>query len=222
MFSYAVSGSNNQVLLEERSTGEIFFIVDGTPIDTGIYIPDENWHHWAVTWRSRDGQVVLYRDGEKVSEKTLKKGYQIQSGGSLILGQEQDSVGGDFDPSQTYKGQIAEVSIWDVALSANQILLNSSIRNVNDRFWRFLPFRGNTLQKLQDILGNDAAIDAYNNNPFDPHAIARLRIGAYEKAIVMKYIDNLLDWGDLLFAQDNRESKRTIYCLLGASRRSAL
>ena len=43
-------------------------------------------------------------------------------------------------------------------------------------------------------------------NPFDPHAIARLRIGAYEKAIVMKYIDNLLDWGDLLFAQDNRES----------------
>ncbi len=75
-----------------------------------------------------------------------------------------------------------------------------------DRFWRFLPFRGNTLQKLEGILSNDAAIDAYNNNPFDPHAIARLRIGAYEKAIVMKYIDNLLDWGDLLFAQDNRES----------------
>ncbi len=75
-----------------------------------------------------------------------------------------------------------------------------------DRFWHYLPFRGNTLQKLQDVLANDAAIDTYNNNPFDPHAIAQLRIGAYEKAIVMKYIDNLLDWGDQLFAQDNRES----------------
>ncbi|NEO39248.1 MAG: hypothetical protein F6J90_24090 [Moorea sp. SIOASIH] len=76
----------------------------------------------------------------------------------------------------------------------------------NDRFWHYLPFRGNILQKLQEYLTNDAAIKDYNDNPFDPHAIARLRIGAYEKAIVMKYIDNLLDWGDQLFAQDNRES----------------
>jgi len=31
-------------------------------------------------------------------------------------------------------------------------------------------------------------------------------LNAYQKAIVMKYIDNLIDWGDNLFAQDTRES----------------
>ncbi|HEU5228346.1 MAG TPA: LamG-like jellyroll fold domain-containing protein, partial [Ktedonobacteraceae bacterium] len=75
-----------------------------------------------------------------------------------------------------------------------------------DRFWRYLPFRGNTLQKLQDLLQDNQAISAYNNDPFDPDAIAQLRIGAYQKAVVMKYIDNLLNWGDALFTQDTWES----------------
>ena len=34
----------------------------------------------------------------------------------------------------------------------------------------------------------------YQDDPFNPHAIARLRLNTYQKAIVMKYIDNLLDW----------------------------
>ena len=56
------------------------------------------------------------------------------------------------------------------------------------------------------MLSNRQEIAAYENDPFDPDAIAKLRIGAYEKSIVMKYIDNLLDWGDNLFAQDSWES----------------
>ncbi|AZE89384.1 neuraminidase-like domain-containing protein [Pseudomonas orientalis] len=75
-----------------------------------------------------------------------------------------------------------------------------------DRFWRFLPFRTMNLQTLTQILTDPAQIAAYNHDPFDPDAIARLRTSAYAKAIVMKYIDNLLGWGDLLFAQDTRES----------------
>jgi len=75
-----------------------------------------------------------------------------------------------------------------------------------DRNWKFIAFRGLTVPKLQDILTNSEAIEAYKKDPFNPHAIARLRISAYQKTIVMKYIDNLLDWGDYLFAQDTMES----------------
>ncbi|WP_198552654.1 neuraminidase-like domain-containing protein [Psychromonas sp. MB-3u-54] len=74
-------------------------------------------------------------------------------------------------------------------------------------FWRYLPFKHHTLEKLQDIeKNNPGEFKIYTDDPFDPHAIAGLRLGAYEKAIVMKYIDNLLDWGDQLFAQDSWES----------------
>ena len=59
---------------------------------------------------------------------------------------------------------------------------------------------------MRQILTDDGAIAAYKRDPFNPHAIARLRISAYQKAVVMKYIDNLLDWGDSLFAQFTTES----------------
>lgn len=74
------------------------------------------------------------------------------------------------------------------------------------RYWRFLPFRTMDIPTLTQILTNPAQIAAYNNDPFDPDAIARLRTVAYAKAIMMKYISNLLAWGDYLFAQDTRES----------------
>lgn len=75
-----------------------------------------------------------------------------------------------------------------------------------DHNWQFREFRGLNIQKLKDILTDNKAIEAYKKDPFNPHAIARLRLNAYQKAIVMKYIDNLIDWGDHLFAQDTRES----------------
>jgi Tc toxin complex TcA C-terminal TcB-binding domain/Neuraminidase-like domain/Salmonella virulence plasmid 28.1kDa A protein len=77
------------------------------------------------------------------------------------------------------------------------------------RYWQFEPFRNQTLESLKDQLQNCAEIAAYNDDPFDPHAIARLRIGAYEKSIVMAYIGNLLDWGDQEFTQYTWESVTT-------------
>jgi hypothetical protein len=50
------------------------------------------------------------------------------------------------------------------------------------------------------------AIDEWRENPFKPHVVARFRPVAYQKAIVMKYIDNLIEWGDFLFTQDTMES----------------
>ena len=77
-----------------------------------------------------------------------------------------------------------------------------------DRNWRYLEFRNRGVDSLRDQLADPLAIETYKRDPFNPHAIARLplRFSAYQKAIVMKYIDNLLDWGDSLFAQDTMES----------------
>ncbi len=76
----------------------------------------------------------------------------------------------------------------------------------NYRFWQFIEFRNTDISSIQQMLTNTDAIDAYKQDPFNPHAVARARTNAYQKTIVMKYIDNLLDWGDYLFTQDTRES----------------
>ena len=56
-------------------------------------------------------------------------------------------------------------------------------------------------------------------DPFSPHAIARVRAGTYQKAIVRKYLDNLIDWADSLFRRDTMESigEATQLYLLAAS-----
>jgi len=85
-----------------------------------------------------------------------------------------------------------------------------------ERAWRFKPFRDaevpDAIDALVAAMSPDAAtpldgraiaqqIDAYRNDPFNPHLIARLRIGAYMRAVVMRYLDCLIGWGDKLFAR---------------------
>jgi hypothetical protein len=86
------------------------------------------------------------------------------------------------------------------------------------RFWNFLPFFANrgVLATLYDAVKPDplpgmdtklgSLIEDWKNDPFKPHLIARVRIAAYQKSVVMKYLDNLINWGDDLFRLDNMES----------------
>ncbi len=46
----------------------------------------------------------------------------------------------------------------------------------------------------------------WRENPFDPHLIAALRPVAYQKAVVMQYIETLIAWADQLFRLDTVES----------------
>lgn len=75
-----------------------------------------------------------------------------------------------------------------------------------DRVWRYVGFRELKVPTLREMLTDEAAIDAYEEDPFNPHAIARLRPSAYQKHMVMRYVDNLLDWADALFTEFTTES----------------
>lgn len=83
------------------------------------------------------------------------------------------------------------------------------------RYWVTKPFFEHQDTDYQEqLIGNILAninshgteLNAWKNNPFKPHLIARYRPVAYQKAVVMKYIDNLLDWGDQLFRRETLES----------------
>ncbi len=62
---------------------------------------------------------------------------------------------------------------------------------------------GYSVQAKKDL--EDQVLD-WRTNPFEPHRIANYRTVAYQKTVVMKYLDNLIAWGDYLFRQDSMES----------------
>ena len=88
------------------------------------------------------------------------------------------------------------------------------------RFWRFLRFRQETKAEfIQEMLTELAkgdnnelkerminSIQAWRDAPFRPHVIARTRYLAYQLNVLMKYLDNLIAWGDFLFRQDTIET----------------
>ena len=69
----------------------------------------------------------------------------------------------------------------------------------------FPPFKQEYNNSFNDLFTNKL-MQAYHEHAFDPHAVASARPIAYMKYIVMKYIKNLIDWGDSLFSQNTRES----------------
>ena len=83
------------------------------------------------------------------------------------------------------------------------------------RYWNYYPFYQETVgETTLDMMLNLAEGDSdvakqvkqWRKAPFQPHALARLRPQAYQKTVVMKYIQNLIDWGNQLFAQDTIET----------------
>ena len=52
---------------------------------------------------------------------SFKRGHTITQGGTLVLGQEQGSVGGDFDASKSFQGMLSSVNVWDRVLATSQI-----------------------------------------------------------------------------------------------------
>lgn len=84
------------------------------------------------------------------------------------------------------------------------------------RFWKVRPFfeaanERFTPEELMLRLNRgdpelEDQVEQWRNDPFNPHLLARLRITAYMKTVVMKYLDHLIAWGDHLFRQDTLES----------------
>ncbi|MCX7568167.1 neuraminidase-like domain-containing protein [Sulfitobacter sp. F26169L] len=113
---------------------------------------------------------------------------------------------GDYDAAQRWYHAVFDPTASDeiTNLPAGLSAAEQKRRKL-DRTWRYRRFRNLAVESLRDMLENDAAIEVYKNDPFNPHAIARLRISAYQKYVVLAYVDNLMDWADSLFATDLRE-----------------
>jgi hypothetical protein len=94
------------------------------------------------------------------------------------------------------------------------------------RYWRFLAFRHNAgTQNITQVVtllstpdgelsdeqrkDKNTLLDGYGairKFPFEPHRVAATRVIAYQYHVVMKYLDNLIAWGDSLFREDTAES----------------
>ncbi|XP_056237084.1 neuronal pentraxin-1 isoform X2 [Seriola aureovittata] len=121
-FSYSAPGQANELVLIEWGNNPIELLIDDKAVTLPLSVSDGKWHHVCVTWSTRDGQWEAYQDGvQRGSGINLSPWHPIKPGGVFILGQEQDTLGGRFDATQSFVGEMSEVHMWSHVLSASDI-----------------------------------------------------------------------------------------------------
>ncbi|MGH0143486.1 UNVERIFIED_CONTAM: hypothetical protein FKN15_046214 [Acipenser sinensis] len=122
-FSYGVPGQANEIVLIEWGDNPIELLINDKVAQLPLSVSDGRWHHICITWTTRDGLWEAYQDGEKLgSGENLAPWHPIKPGGVIILGQEQDTVGGRFDATQAFVGEMTQFNIWDRVLKAQDIM----------------------------------------------------------------------------------------------------
>ncbi|KAG9338078.1 hypothetical protein JZ751_027156 [Albula glossodonta] len=117
LFSMATSGHHNTPLLYKyadryevhmRATSLLFY---GLPNEMN------KWHSYCFTWESITGLVQLWVDGVGSMKQMAHKSGSVEANPSIILGQDQDKVGGGFSSSESFVGNIKDVHVWDYVIS---------------------------------------------------------------------------------------------------------
>ncbi|MFK7941995.1 MAG: LamG-like jellyroll fold domain-containing protein, partial [Paracoccaceae bacterium] len=117
LLSYAVSGSTNEFLLiadQAANSGQIGLILNSsqtiiTDAPSSLLLDTEP-HRLSVLFDPDGDTLEIYIDGVLAGGSTVATA-PIAAGGSLIFGQEQDSVGGGFNPNESVAGDFGDIRI---------------------------------------------------------------------------------------------------------------
>ena len=138
MVAAATGGNDNELLLMwdcspsgtyahlRFFTGEgpgsnVAWLIDNNPAD-GWRLFDDRWHHLSVLRDQTGGTVSLYIDGElEGAPATTPLSDLAVAAGGLILGQEQDVVGGVFNVNQRFRGSMDDLRFYRRVLTEDEI-----------------------------------------------------------------------------------------------------
>lgn len=127
VWSGANSSNDNEILIFHLSEDSLRFYTGQNQSDYVEFsiasVATGKWIHFTWIRDSVNDEVSLYingvADNENPQSATLNP-IDIDSGG-LLIGQEQDSVGGEFHHTQDLEGQIDDVRVYDRVLSEIEI-----------------------------------------------------------------------------------------------------
>ena len=166
LFSYHAGGASDEIEIgiEENESGiELYIEIGGQPTIVPNYdattLLDGGEHQISLTWDNSAGNWEIFVDGVSVSSGTgIAAGHTIASGGMIVLGQEQDSLGGGFDPAQNFQGTYHDVRIFNDVRTAQEISDNAMTEVSSSEAGLVADWR------MDDLAGGSTADAVSGNN----------------------------------------------------------
>ena len=112
--SYAVPGADNELLLGLTHLWHAQVNIAGYPKkNVRVHV------FRRVTLTLKGTNLLVYWDGELFTKKQVQR-KALRTGGSWVLSQEQDAVGGKFDPNQRLVGKICNFRMWSFGMDEEE------------------------------------------------------------------------------------------------------
>ena len=122
---------------------------------------DSQLHTLSLSFDSSKGEIELYVDGVETDSRRIVdfENLNLASGGSLVLGQEQNSPQGNFDPSLAFEGTLYDLRIWNeddgagfIGDFVNSKIVPSNIPAALIANWQFDGLDGGTsIENIVDV-----------------------------------------------------------------------
>lgn len=129
LFSYHSGGASDEIELGLNDYGAgigLYIEVGEEAVAVSGYdataLLDGRRHVVSFTWDNTAGDWELLVDGLSVANGSdIALGHTIDAVGTIVLGQEQDSLGGGFNPTQHFDGTYYDVRVFDDVRTSSEI-----------------------------------------------------------------------------------------------------
>lgn len=181
IISYASEIDTNDFLL--FNPAELWLFKNGREQKLDKNSADGFAHVVAIRNNELVGNTDVYLDGSGKLFHFGTSGHQ--PGGTYILGQDQDSIGGGFDPEQAFTGDISEVIVYHEALSDIDVLRIQSY--LAHKYGMTLPTM--YVNMAQELMWDDTKNSRYNFNIF---GVGREDVSGIDQHISRSQNDSLI------------------------------
>ena len=120
-FSYAVSVSYNEIFVSDDGYYNYIFDTNIADLQSQAGVRTGVWYHYCMCWDYISSTADIYHNGTKTGSFSTPSGRKLTSNGNLVLGQEQDSVGGGFQSSQAFGGELQKLNMFSKKLSSSEV-----------------------------------------------------------------------------------------------------
>ncbi|XP_053813776.1 pentraxin-4 [Vidua chalybeata] len=127
LLSYATEDGQNELAVQghggNRPGSARFIVGDGQVRELPVApLLDGKWHHLCLTWSSGQGHYRFYVDRRLLAAGSgFQQGYEIPTGGSLVLGWGQDGPNVDLGTGEAFVGHLAGFALWRRALLPGEV-----------------------------------------------------------------------------------------------------
>lgn len=118
VLSYSTSRNDNELMISLGS--EVGLWIGNEFVNLPFDRKSHDWTHYCFTWASHTGGAELWVNGLVGEERYIKTRYTIPSGGTLILGKDQDGFLG-ISATDSFVGYMTDVNVWDHVLTVEEI-----------------------------------------------------------------------------------------------------